>query len=67
MIATVGEWPREQFSKFGGEKSKSDLYVDLLPLINSGRIDLLDNRRLINQLFALERRTARNIDHPWAA
>lgn len=69
----AGEWPREQFQKFGivyrpAEKSKSELYVDFLPLVNSRRADLLDEPRLINQLLALERRTARggrdSIDHP---
>jgi hypothetical protein len=60
----AGEWPREQFSKFGiryeaTTKSKSDMYVDLLPLINSRRIDLLDHTKLINQLCSLERRTVR--------
>jgi hypothetical protein len=42
--------------------------VDLLPLINSRRIELVDDARLLNQLCALERRTARggrdSIDHP---
>jgi hypothetical protein len=41
--------------------------VDLLPLVNSRRIDLLDNQKLISQLCGLERRTARggrdSIDH----
>ena len=69
----AGEWPREQFSKFGiryepSSKTKSDLYVDLLPLVNSARIQLLDYPKMINQLLALERRTARggkdSIDHP---
>ena len=69
----AGEWPREQFSKFGiryeaTAKSKSEMYVDLLPLINSRRIDLLDHTKLVNQLCSLERRTARggrdSIDHP---
>ena len=48
-------------------KPKSDLYRDLLPAINSRRIDLLDHPRLVNQLVSLERRTARggrdSIDH----
>jgi Terminase large subunit, T4likevirus-type, N-terminal len=68
----AGEWPREQFGKFGinyeqSAAPKSDLYRDLLPLINSGRILLLDNSKLINQLCGLERRVARggrdSIDH----
>jgi hypothetical protein len=46
-----GEWPREQFRKRGiayrlSEHSKSELYVELLPHINSGRIELLDHQRL---------------------
>jgi hypothetical protein len=68
----AGEWPREQFAKFGityepSAKSKSDLYIDLLPLINSRRIDLLDHQKLIGQICALERRVGRggkdSIDH----
>jgi hypothetical protein len=39
----------------------------LLPLINSGGVDLLDNDRLKTQLLGLERRTSRagrdSIDH----
>jgi hypothetical protein len=67
-----GEWPRERFSKHGityytADKAKSDLYLHALPLLMSGRIDLLDNERLINQLCSLERRTGRggkdSIDH----
>lgn len=68
----AGEWPREQFRKHGieyiaSEKAKSDIYKDLLPLINSQKVELLDNPRLINQLCQLERKTARggrdSIDH----
>ena len=69
----AGIWPVEAFSRVGihyeqSAKAKSDLYVDLLPLINSRRIELLDHDRCINQLCGLERRTARGgkgmIDHP---
>jgi hypothetical protein len=68
-----GEWPREQFQKAGisyepAAEPKSNLYRDLVPLVNSRRIDLVDHPRLINQLVSLERRTARggrdSIDHP---
>jgi hypothetical protein len=67
-----GEWPRERFKVHGvsyepAAKSKSDLYRDLLPLLNARRIDLLDVPRLTSQLAALERRVARggrdSIDH----
>jgi hypothetical protein len=44
------------------------IYRDALPLFNAGRAQLLDVKRLINQLCSLERRTARGgrdlIDHP---
>jgi hypothetical protein len=67
-----GEWLREQFQKRGvfyepAEKPKSEIYQDLLPLINSGAVDLLDNDRLQQQFVTLERRTSRggrdSIDH----
>jgi hypothetical protein len=69
----AGEWPREQFDKFGiryeqAAKPKSDLYQDTLALLNSRRIELLDHPKLVQQLVSLERRTARSgrdtIDHP---
>lgn len=69
----AGEWPRERFRKRGityrvAESPKSDIYRDLLPLLNAGRVELLDHRRLTVQLLNLERRTARGgrdtIDHP---
>jgi hypothetical protein len=48
-------------------KPKSDLYRDLLPLINGRRVDLLLRAALLAQLCGLERRTARggrdSIDH----
>lgn len=69
----AGLWPVEQFAKAGikyeqSARPKSDLYRDLLPLLNSRRCELLDHRRLVTQLTSLERRTARggrdSIDHP---
>jgi hypothetical protein len=69
----AGEWPREQFRKHGiayelSAKPKSDIYRDLLPVLNSGQCELLDIPRLVSQLINLERRTARggrdSIDHP---
>ncbi len=67
-----GEWPREQFRKHGiqyepADKPKSEIYKELLPLLNSRRVELLDINRLNTQLAGLERRTARggrdSIDH----
>jgi hypothetical protein len=72
----AGEWPREAFSRhnISYEQSalvKSQLYSAFLPQLNSGKVELLDSGRLINQLCQLERRTARggrdSIDHPAGA
>jgi hypothetical protein len=68
----AGEWVIEAFQKVGirceqSAAPKSDLYQNLLPLLNAGRVELLDDRRLMAQLCNLERRTARggrdSIDH----
>lgn len=68
----AGTWPAEAFAKHGvhyeaAAAPKSTLYINFLPLLNSGRIDLLDNPRLVAQLVGLERHTARSgreaIDH----
>ena len=70
----AGEFAREPFRIRGVDYqiaaySRSEAYLGLLPAINTpGRIELLDNRRLISQLCALERRVARSgrdtVDHP---
>jgi hypothetical protein len=68
----AGAWPAERFRERdvtyeASAAPKSDLYRDLLPLLNAKRIDLLDDQRLVAQLCGLERRTARSgkdsIDH----
>jgi len=68
----AGEWPKARFRERGisfdqSARPKSDLYHDLLPLINGRRIELLDHPRLAAQLVGLERKTARSgkdsIDH----
>ncbi|MFW6068108.1 MAG: hypothetical protein ACOC9E_00855 [Chloroflexota bacterium] len=69
----AGEWPREQFRKRGiayeaSRHVKNDLYVGLLPRLNSATVTLVDDQVLQRQLVALERRTSRggrdSIDHP---
>lgn len=69
----AGEWPRERFRLHGidyeiADRTASDYYRDALPLINSGRVELLEHSRLNTQLVALERRTSRTgkdlISHP---
>jgi hypothetical protein len=51
-----GEWPVEAFRDQGieyrtCERSKSDLYVDTLPLLNSKRAQLLDDKRMVQQFL----------------
>jgi hypothetical protein len=68
----AGEWPREQFRKCGISyevcaQSKSELYREVLPAINSRTVALLDHPRMVTQFCGLERRVARggrdSIDH----
>ena len=68
----AGEWPREQFRKHGikyepSKDPKGTIYLNLLPLLNSGKVRLLGSQRLVSQLLALERNTSRggrdSIDH----
>jgi hypothetical protein len=67
-----GQFPAEQFRKHGiecdfSDRVKSDIYKEALPLLNSGRVELLDHAKLVTQLSGLERRTVRggkdSIDH----
>jgi hypothetical protein len=69
----AGDFAPEHFRNNGityevSEKSKSDIYLDAIPLVNSKQIELLDNQRLITQICSLERRVARggrsSLDHP---
>jgi len=68
----AGIWPAEEFAKCGikyeaSEHPKGLLYLNFLPLLNSGKVRLLANTRLVSQLVGLERTTARggrdSIDH----
>jgi hypothetical protein len=50
--------------------TSSDYYAGFLPILNSGRVQLLDNKRLATQLCSLERRQSRigakdAIGHPF--
>jgi hypothetical protein len=68
----AGEWVAEAFRKQGivytpAELTRSELYLEALPLVNSGACELLDHARLLAQLSGLERRVGRSgrdaIDH----
>ena len=69
----AGGFANEAFNRHGiryqpAARTKSDGYVDLLPLLNSGSVVLPRHDRLVQQLVGLERRTARGtnrdiVDH----
>jgi hypothetical protein len=57
----AGEWVPEAFREHGitvknSEFTASELYLNFLPLISNGTVELLDNKRLLAQLTGLERR-----------
>ena len=68
-----GQWPQERFRHHRIEYkvstlTKSEIYRSMLPVINSGKVELLDDSRLFNQFLQLERRTGSAgrefVDHP---
>jgi hypothetical protein len=57
----AGEWPRESFRSQGiryevSDLDRSALYLELLPLVNGGTIELPDFPELLRELRGLERR-----------
>ncbi len=68
----AGEWPRERFRVHGiryepSERTKSDIYREIVAPVNGGTVELLDLPVLRAQLMGLERRVARggkdSVDH----
>jgi hypothetical protein len=68
----AGEFAVEAMARHGislwpSERSKSVIYTEFLPHLNSGRVELLDHVRLATQIVGLERRATRggrdSIDH----
>ncbi len=58
----AGEWVTEAFVKHDisikpAEQTASELYLEFLPLISGGQVEMLDIKRLVSQLAGLERRT----------
>jgi hypothetical protein len=56
------EWVSEQFRLSGisytaSERNKSQIYTELIPLLSSRKLELLDNERMRGQFLGLERRT----------
>jgi hypothetical protein len=70
----AGRFPEEQFRKRcvsyeASSKSKTDIYVDFLPMLSSCTVVLPRNDRLVHQLTSLERTVTKGsgrdvIDHP---
>lgn len=62
------EFQRNGISYNKSQKNKNELYLELLPRLCSGQIELLDHPRANSQLANLERRTRSggkdSIDHP---
>lgn len=68
----AAEFPRKLFAQRGvtvrdSQKNKSELYLEFIPCLTSRRIELPDNKRLVQQLRSLERRRGRSgrdtVDH----
>jgi hypothetical protein len=69
----AGSWVSEAFRQEGityksSDLNKSELYLEALPFINSGMVELLDNREMVKELRLLERRRGSSgkdtVDHP---
>jgi len=59
----AGLWPTERFkaheiSYEATELFRSDIYKELLPLLSSQRVELLDHQKMVDQIANLERRIA---------
>jgi hypothetical protein len=68
----AGVWPAEAFAHHAiaylpSEFSRSEIYVETIPLFTSGRVRLLDHPKLIDQFAGLRRKVQpggrENIDH----
>jgi hypothetical protein len=69
----AGEWPREAFRSCGiayklSELDRSRLYLEMLPQLNRGAIELPHDKALLRELRGLERRRGPSgrdrVDHP---
>lgn len=70
----AGAWPEQEFAKaengiayVQADKNKSELYLNLIPLLSAGDVELPDNQEMKNEFRRLERRRGRSgkdsIDH----
>jgi hypothetical protein len=59
--AYAAGWPISAFAKHGiglshASLSKSEIYVNVVPLFTSGRVRLLNHQRMVDQLCGLKRK-----------
>jgi len=59
----AAQWVVDAFAKCGirykhSERDRSSIYLDCLPLFTSGKVRLVDHKRLVSQFSSLERRTS---------
>lgn len=67
-----GEWCSSAFERWGisyenSDLDKSSIYLEFLPLVMQGRVELLDHKQQVIELRQLERRTGKGrdtVDHP---
>jgi hypothetical protein len=68
-----GVWVSANFEQLGvhyqpSDEDRSAIYLECLPLVNSGQVQLLDHARMLGQFTTLQRRAGRSgkdaIDHP---
>lgn len=69
----AGSWPSDEFARHGIEAepakdARTGLYLDTLAALNSDRVELPPDNRMLQQFVGLERRKARSgretVDHP---
>jgi hypothetical protein len=69
----AASWPIAEFHECGisyeqCEQNKSELYLAFVPVVNSGGVELPDDKRLLTQFRRLERKRGRmgrdSVDHP---
>lgn len=68
----AAEWPRQEYRKHGitmdnSELNRSELYLELMPMLQTGTVELPPDQKALMQFSLLERRTGRNgkdsVDH----
>ena len=71
--AYAAGWPISAFAKHGiglshASLSKSEIYVNVVPLFTAGRVRLLNHQRMVDQLCGLKRKVGQGgreiVDHP---